>query len=262
MDGDDIALPDRFAEQVSFLEKNPSVGICGSWVEFIGSGNGVEKRPVSYEEVQYALFFGCPLTHPSVMMRAEMIRDHQLEYKEEFYYAEDHDFFATAARLFPVVNIPKVLLKYRLHSEQIGSAKWMEQYHKKCLIQVKMFSLLLTVDQQNDYQWLYDFLTEQSRPGNEWEREVDFYSERVLDANDTLGIYPKTIFTKAVRALFIEKKRKSIINYYYQEYYRNKHPRVNLLFRFIREPYNPLSFLGVKHSVYFLLKCLIGYKAK
>ena len=36
MDADDISIPDRIEKQVAFLEKNPDVGICGSWFTAFG----------------------------------------------------------------------------------------------------------------------------------------------------------------------------------------------------------------------------------
>lgn len=260
MDADDIALSMRFEEQVSFLENNAQVGICGSWVEFIGNGSGVEKRPVTYEEVQYALFFGCPLTHPAVMMRTSMIRQHELAYQKEFYYAEDHDFFATAARFFPVVNIPKVLLQYRLHPEQIGSAKWMEQYHKKCLIQLKLISAVIENTVEKENRWLLDFLTEQSTPGKHWERELIKIEKKLVESNNETGVYSKPIFKKAIEVLFPQKKEKNIKNYYYRKYYTGNQQSVSLLIEFLKEQYNPFRYMGVKHTFYFIVKCITGYK--
>ena len=36
LDADDTAEPDRLARQVDFLERNPEIGLCGSWVNVIG----------------------------------------------------------------------------------------------------------------------------------------------------------------------------------------------------------------------------------
>lgn len=35
LDCDDIAYPDRLAEQIAFLDKNPSFGMVGAWIEMI-----------------------------------------------------------------------------------------------------------------------------------------------------------------------------------------------------------------------------------
>ncbi len=31
MDQDDISHPERFAKQVAVFEKNPDIGVCGTW---------------------------------------------------------------------------------------------------------------------------------------------------------------------------------------------------------------------------------------
>lgn len=115
MDADDIAMPNRFEEQVKYLDEHTDVGICGSWYEFIGSLNRVHKSAVSFEGIQFQLSFGCPITHPSVMRRNVFVKKYNLRYKQEYYYAEDHYFFAESSLHFKITNIPLVLLKYRIH---------------------------------------------------------------------------------------------------------------------------------------------------
>ena len=46
MDADDISLPERFARQVSFMDNQPEVVVCGSWYENIGNGKGLVKYPL------------------------------------------------------------------------------------------------------------------------------------------------------------------------------------------------------------------------
>ncbi|HSZ71252.1 MAG TPA: glycosyltransferase family 2 protein, partial [Cytophagaceae bacterium] len=41
MDADDISLPDRFKKQIDYLEQHKEVAVCGSFIEFIGSKQGL-----------------------------------------------------------------------------------------------------------------------------------------------------------------------------------------------------------------------------
>lgn len=72
MDGDDISLPERFEKQITFLEKNPEVVLCGSWFNVIGS-ELVIKTPENYEDIKLALLKGNCIAHPSVMMRNKFL---------------------------------------------------------------------------------------------------------------------------------------------------------------------------------------------
>lgn len=45
MDADDISLPNRFMEQVNYLDKHPQVGILGAWFHIFGDKiNRIEKN--------------------------------------------------------------------------------------------------------------------------------------------------------------------------------------------------------------------------
>ena len=40
MDQDDISLPDRLKKQVAFMDDNPGIGVCGTWLQTFG---GIKK---------------------------------------------------------------------------------------------------------------------------------------------------------------------------------------------------------------------------
>lgn len=77
MDSDDIALPDRFKQQISFLRENPKVDIVGGQInEFIGTPeNIVGKRavPVSHKELVKYTRSRCPFNHMTVMFRKDAV---------------------------------------------------------------------------------------------------------------------------------------------------------------------------------------------
>jgi glycosyltransferase involved in cell wall biosynthesis len=262
MDSDDIAFPKRFEEQFKYLEENPEVGICGSWIEFIGEQSGVIERPVSFEEIQYGLFFGCPLTHPTIMMRTDMIQKYQLTYKPEYYYAEDHYFLAEASMHFKITNLPLVLLKYRIHSTQIGGAKWKEQFVAKSKIQAKIFSEILKDYHREDLNWLETFFMAKSVPNEEWMSNVADYQQRIMKDNQFKSSFPETILEKAVISLFTSKQNQNFYNFYFSKYYSQRRYTRKLLLEFLQEKYRPYKYLGKKLSFYFIIKCLIGYHKK
>ncbi len=122
MDCDDICLPNRFYEQVKFLEKNTNVGIIGTWYRTIGlRKNYVWKGPVNSEELKVCLLFETPLAHPTVMMRANELKKNNLKYETEN-QNEDYDLWQRAINYFNVLNIPKVLLLYRMMNRGISSS--------------------------------------------------------------------------------------------------------------------------------------------
>lgn len=77
MDTDDIAKPDRFEKQLSFLETHPEIDVVGSWIdEFEGAIDNIlsiRKLPETPEELfQYGKSRN-PINHPAVMFRKSAV---------------------------------------------------------------------------------------------------------------------------------------------------------------------------------------------
>jgi glycosyltransferase involved in cell wall biosynthesis len=121
MDADDISMPRRFEYQVAFMEKHPEVGICGTYGTAV---EGEQKTrmiyPLTAEGIRVQQLFECALAHPSVMMRKELLDKFGLRYDEEIGFSEDWELWHRAEKCFPLANIPKYLLKYRIHSESVS----------------------------------------------------------------------------------------------------------------------------------------------
>jgi glycosyltransferase involved in cell wall biosynthesis len=121
MDQDDIALPLRFSRQ---LEKLSATGadICGTWVKFFGTTDQrILRHPESDEALKLELLFGAPFAHPTVMMRADLVKG--LRYDKAWEKCEDYDLWERAARAgWKMTNVPEVLLNYRQHAAQISTS--------------------------------------------------------------------------------------------------------------------------------------------
>jgi glycosyltransferase involved in cell wall biosynthesis len=121
MDCDDISLPKRLERQVEFMNLNPDVGICGSWVKTIGEKKGyLWNFPTSFSEIKTKLLFRCTFAHPSIMIRKSMFTKHNLYYDSNYLHAEDFELWQRSCEYFSLRNIPEVLLKYRILSSSIS----------------------------------------------------------------------------------------------------------------------------------------------
>ena len=119
MDADDIAFPQRFEKQLYYLNK-AGADICGTWIELFGAS---DKRTVKHCSsdlgIKIELLFGSPFCHPTVIMSAEKAKI--LLYISGWDNCEDYDLWERAARNdWVMTNVPEVLLKYRLHENQVS----------------------------------------------------------------------------------------------------------------------------------------------
>ena len=124
MDGDDIALPDRFARQVAFLDANPDIGVLGTGCTVIEE-NGMPstyrfENVVSTEAILDDLKNGPPLCHPSVMMRRDVVRAVG-GYHRAYRHCEDYDLWLRLSEHVKMANLPDRLLLYRHSMTQVST---------------------------------------------------------------------------------------------------------------------------------------------
>lgn len=127
MDGDDLSTPDRAALQVSFMEDNPAIAVCGSHVETFGAESHVVRRPLGSAAIKCFLLAGPPFSHPSVMLRRSVLERHSLYYDEEIGAAQDYELWFRLLQVAPGGNVDAVLLRHRLHEGQVSAERRAEQ---------------------------------------------------------------------------------------------------------------------------------------
>jgi len=122
MDADDISYPQRLEKQLFFLERNPDIGVLGTWtlnIDETGKSVGSEKFPVYPETIKISIIFGYSLAHPSVMMRKNIL-NLVGGYDENIRYAQDYDLWIRCLKITKISNYPDILLKYRIHLTKIS----------------------------------------------------------------------------------------------------------------------------------------------
>lgn len=132
LDADDVAKSDYLEVQYRYLKSHPKIGCVGALSEIINAKGivvGAIPRPLQYSTVQAYCLKNNPCTQSTMMFRKKLIIKNKLFFNEKLKYSADYDFVARAVKLFPIVNVDRVLIQYRVHSTQISSAKSNEQAH-------------------------------------------------------------------------------------------------------------------------------------
>ena len=114
MDSDDISLKNRFKIQYDFLEEHPEISLCGSSIKINGKGRKLLAFETA-EAIKFGAYFECMFHHPTVMWRKEDFIKENLYYKN-LPQSEDYELWTRVVCCLKVVNINKVLLKYRAHN--------------------------------------------------------------------------------------------------------------------------------------------------
>lgn len=115
-DHDDISLPERLTKEAALLDARPEVGAVGTWVKiFPRRTEKVWRPPVENDAIEENMMYGCPIIHPSAMLRRSVLIEHQIRYEERYSPSEDFAFFGALIGKTQFANIPEVLVHYRVH---------------------------------------------------------------------------------------------------------------------------------------------------
>jgi hypothetical protein len=123
MDADDICLPQRLQAQVERFQSDPTLGVLGGKVELIdtqGRCAGKWHYPLTAEASVDMLQFGCPVAHPAVMMRRDLVVEVG-GYRSFFAHCEDYDLWLRMSERAYIANLDQVVLRYRIHEDSISS---------------------------------------------------------------------------------------------------------------------------------------------
>ena len=120
MDADDISLPERIEKQVKFMDAYKEICVCGTQVEYFGAIFSVPNLPCKDESIKAHMIFNNTLAHPSVIIRNEFIKKNQLSYNLAFLHIEDYELWTCVANKGRFANLNEVLLKYRVHGQNIS----------------------------------------------------------------------------------------------------------------------------------------------
>jgi len=129
LDSDDAWYSNKLAEQVAFMEANPNVAMCHSYVHVMDERSVVQM--VRHEEsipptgpCFQALLKHCFVSTSSVMVRRSVVLDEKLFFPSDpktDRTGEDYLFFLLIARRHNIGLVDQVLAKYRWYGTSITS---------------------------------------------------------------------------------------------------------------------------------------------
>lgn len=126
IDHDDLSLPDRLFNQVTYLDAHPEVVCVGGDSLLIDEKGRFLTRLFHLrgdEAIQAAALAGHgAITHPAAMIRTQVIR--QINgYDNRYNFAEDLDLWLRLGEVGKLENLDVPVLKYRMHGKSISERK-------------------------------------------------------------------------------------------------------------------------------------------
>lgn len=144
MDDDDFAIKNRFEEQLNFLQNNPEYAFVGSNEFFYSEKLGVygeEAYPIKPSEID--LIKRCQFAHPSIMIRADVIKKFNgYSENKKYYRVEDYELWLRLYHQgYKGYNIQHNLMIYTKNSSSIKNIRMVDRINRFKLVREYFYKL-------------------------------------------------------------------------------------------------------------------------
>lgn len=200
MDCDDISHKDRLAKQVSFMDENPHIDVCGSWIKLLFKNKIlIEKYPLTNEEIKADLFFRSSLANPTTIIRLSSLRKNNLKYDPKFIFAQDYDMWIRGSNFLKFANLPELLLSYRVLENSHYRKNVIKYPHLIKEIYKRNIKYLGIETSENELEihWKAIRLTSiDNKLSEQYILDVKQWLEKLHEKNKVTNIYPEPYFSK------------------------------------------------------------------
>lgn len=200
LDADDIAFPNRFSEQVKFLDSHPDFGLVASYTKIIDE-NGVPTGQIGKdntrpEEAPIKLLFHNFLAFSSVMMRKKAMPE--VPFTVGSVPVEDVDLYWKMIYQWKFYTLPKILICYRSHGKGISKVLNTE---KQKVMDSLIRNELKKFDLNPSEEELKIHRNNFGHGGSELEsflRERELWLLKLCEKNSDKKIHPENLFNRVV----------------------------------------------------------------
>ena len=206
LDADDISRGDHLAEQTLFMDTNGNHVLCGCDHIFFGSRLWYARFPRTDGECKSLLALYPCVPHSGAMLRTETLRRSGITYREEYRHAEDYRLWSELAAHGQFANLPKALVRYRIHPAQLGSQHSKEQHQIHSAIAENNLRIhqITGLETGDVHRFLWPLECDQMTLQSYW-KEGRLFIERVWNVNRGLNSWLHrrmlTTFTKNLAGL-------------------------------------------------------------
>jgi glycosyltransferase involved in cell wall biosynthesis len=128
MDADDVSLPERLMVQLSFMENNKDISVCGAYMQAFGDLNFLfDHYELEHVNIIEQMKTRCPIGNSTSFIRREIIVKNNIKYDLKYKYAQDYKFWFDISKTGLLHNLNRVLVKYRITKSQISTKYHIQQ---------------------------------------------------------------------------------------------------------------------------------------
>ena len=151
MDADDVSMPDRFENQMDFLNCHRDYAVVGTFLKVIDENSKViftAEKPTQYADIREFLNRDNCIGHGSAMIRKTCLQSVGF-YDESIEKSQDYELWLRISQNYRLANIPQYLYMWRSHKENISAKHRNAQKHFVEMIKTRFEGK--TEDRRMDY---------------------------------------------------------------------------------------------------------------
>ena len=136
LDQDDLAMPERLARQVAYLDAHPATAVVGAQVQKIDANDqpqGVMGFPTDPVLARWQILYRSPVLHSAAMMRRALVMQAG-GYSLRQWYVNDYLLFSRLILTSQLTNLPDCLAAYRRSAWQTASVFEKQQLGQAILL--------------------------------------------------------------------------------------------------------------------------------
>lgn len=209
MDADDICDPARLGRQVAFLHDHPEVSIVGGAIRFFGNvAPNVFQFPTDHAAIRPAMLFYCPLAHPALMFRRELVDQGLIRYDDAFRHAEDYHLWSRLLLRVTSANLPEVVLDYRLHAQQVSSDSSDKQYAASLRVRWQMLQECGLIPTDDEVALHESVILERPLPATDYLQRLARWFGRLESVNAGSHYWDGPALHALLRTKFLDTARR------------------------------------------------------
>ncbi|MBL7965269.1 MAG: glycosyltransferase family 2 protein [Flavobacteriales bacterium] len=202
LDADDIAVPERIAMQVAFMDAHPEIGASGGRVRLFGSTDQVWRFPLDPDDCAAQLLFGVPVSQGASILRRSVIEAHGLRYDPAWpRVGEDWLFWCRLGAVSRMANMDQVLIEYRRGPQNISHGRDKLADHEVILREVFRFFSIELGDKELDLHLMCLRLFRHP-PRPRQLRALRNWLVALVRQNQHSGPFPREAFERKVEAVW------------------------------------------------------------
>lgn len=196
LDADDLAVPERLAKQVAYMDAHAEVVASGGHLQLFGARDRLWKFPIEHDDCVANLLFGVPVSQGASIMRRSVVEQHGLRYDPSWpRVGEDWLFWLRVSRVGRFGNLDEAMTLYRRGEQNISHGRDKSEDFADIIRRTFAFFGLPLTEEQLDLHLLAGKIFRRE-PDAAMVKALRVWLDELLELNTERRLFPEAAFKR------------------------------------------------------------------